>query len=375
MEHFQKYCQILGVKPGSSAEEVRKNFRELIKKYHPDTNKNENDKQKVLTIIEAYSSFKNGVPKNAYPNIQNKPVVDPQAAQKFWKKNNVDVRKGFSYQEGFNTQSAQRIFDRIFSNKTPHQRVHNFFEEIINAEIYSENEDTVQWEVNFGKINSGEVNFGKINSGEVNFGKINSGEVNFGKINSGEVNFGKINSGEVNFGKFNSREVNFGKTNSSNFGKNNSSNFGNFKSGNPNFEDFETDEEISNKVKFGKINFREETDNDVFFEKTKFGHKNFREVRNNINNANTSKTNNTKTNFDNLSKFEQVEVTLVETVKSFEGKANRFQKTWSREFISQLIQIMVLYRDVVHQNPSNSYNALKRIRQITELVKEIKKNL
>ena len=39
MEHFQKYCQILGVKPGSSAEEVRKNFRELIKKYHPDTNK------------------------------------------------------------------------------------------------------------------------------------------------------------------------------------------------------------------------------------------------------------------------------------------------------------------------------------------------
>ena len=197
--------------------------------------------------------------------------------------------------------------------------MHNFFEEIINAEIYSENEDTVQWEVNFGKINSGEVNFGKNNSRDTNFGKNNSNYANF--------------------------------------------------------RDFETDEEISNKVKFGKINFREETDNDVFFEKTKFGHKNFREVRRNINNVNSSKINNAKTNFDNLSKFEQVEVTLVETVKNFEGKANRFQKTWSREFIAQLIQIMVLYRDVVHQNPSNSYNALKRIRQITELVNEIKKNL
>lgn len=49
------YYDILGVSPDASTEEIRKSFRNLALKYHPDKNKNsEESKQKFMKLVEAY---------------------------------------------------------------------------------------------------------------------------------------------------------------------------------------------------------------------------------------------------------------------------------------------------------------------------------
>lgn len=49
------YYEILGVEQGASAEEIKKSFRSLALKHHPDKNKNsEESKQQFVKIVEAY---------------------------------------------------------------------------------------------------------------------------------------------------------------------------------------------------------------------------------------------------------------------------------------------------------------------------------
>ncbi len=59
METLYKYCRLLGVRPGDSAEAVKRAFREKIKHCHPDRQGNE-DQARIL--IEAYDALKTGVP-------------------------------------------------------------------------------------------------------------------------------------------------------------------------------------------------------------------------------------------------------------------------------------------------------------------------
>ncbi|MEQ8350319.1 MAG: J domain-containing protein [Leptospiraceae bacterium] len=59
METLYKYCRLLGVRPGDSAEAVKRAFREKIKGCHPDRKGNE-DQARLL--IEAYDALKTGVP-------------------------------------------------------------------------------------------------------------------------------------------------------------------------------------------------------------------------------------------------------------------------------------------------------------------------
>lgn len=49
------YYDILGVGPNATLEEIKKSFRHLALKYHPDKNKNsEESRQKFMKIVEAY---------------------------------------------------------------------------------------------------------------------------------------------------------------------------------------------------------------------------------------------------------------------------------------------------------------------------------
>jgi DnaJ-class molecular chaperone len=54
------YYDILGVNPDATPEEIKKSFRNLALKYHPDKNKNsEESKQKFMKIVEAYEVLSN----------------------------------------------------------------------------------------------------------------------------------------------------------------------------------------------------------------------------------------------------------------------------------------------------------------------------
>ena len=48
------FYEVLGVSEGASKEEIKKAYRRLSKKYHPDINKDENAGEKFIEIKEAY---------------------------------------------------------------------------------------------------------------------------------------------------------------------------------------------------------------------------------------------------------------------------------------------------------------------------------
>ena len=58
---YQDPYKVLGVSPGASDEEVKKAYRELTKKYHPDLNPGDpTAAEKMNEINAAYDQIKNG---------------------------------------------------------------------------------------------------------------------------------------------------------------------------------------------------------------------------------------------------------------------------------------------------------------------------
>ncbi len=77
--NIEKYCRILGVKPGDSAEVVKSAFREKIKEFHPDRG---GDNEKTKLILEAYNVLKHGVPKTQ-TNEKESPSFDKEVFREF----------------------------------------------------------------------------------------------------------------------------------------------------------------------------------------------------------------------------------------------------------------------------------------------------
>jgi len=65
MDNLKKYCSILGVQAGDSAEIVKEAFRLRIREVHPDREGGDSEATKLL--IEAYRELKNGVPRYSAP--------------------------------------------------------------------------------------------------------------------------------------------------------------------------------------------------------------------------------------------------------------------------------------------------------------------
>lgn len=76
---FRDYYQVMGLARGATADEVRKAYRRLARKYHPDVNKDAGAEAKFKELGEAYEVLKDPEKRAAYDRLG----ADWQAGQEF----------------------------------------------------------------------------------------------------------------------------------------------------------------------------------------------------------------------------------------------------------------------------------------------------
>ncbi|MCE9599130.1 MAG: DnaJ domain-containing protein [Spirochaetia bacterium] len=71
--------------------------------------------------------------------------------------------------------------------------------------------------------------------------------------------------------------------------------------------------------------------------------------------------------------YERAEIVLREVVQKFDAQKKRARRQWARDYVSNLTQVQVLFRDGMNRHPSLTGRCLNRLQQIHELIREIKK--
>ncbi|MDW0146753.1 MAG: DnaJ domain-containing protein [Nitrososphaeraceae archaeon] len=103
------YYGALELNKNASLDEIRKSFRALALKYHPDKNKNEGSKEKFMKIVEAYEVLSNANGKKNYDESitikKNTPRYD------FSWTPSADFDKVYSYSRIKNTYGGGGIWD------------------------------------------------------------------------------------------------------------------------------------------------------------------------------------------------------------------------------------------------------------------------
>ena len=66
---YKDYYAVLGVARGASDEEIKKAYRKLARKYHPDVSKESNAKERFQEVAEAYETIKDKEKRAAYDGL------------------------------------------------------------------------------------------------------------------------------------------------------------------------------------------------------------------------------------------------------------------------------------------------------------------
>ena len=66
---YKDYYKILGVERGASEDDVKKAYRKLARKYHPDVSKEPNAKEKFQEVSEAYETLRDKEKRAAYDSL------------------------------------------------------------------------------------------------------------------------------------------------------------------------------------------------------------------------------------------------------------------------------------------------------------------
>jgi len=142
---YQDYYKIMGVERDASDNEIKKNYRRLAKKYHPDVSKDPKAEEKFKSVGEAYEVLKDPEKRAAYDQLGE----NWKAGQQF---NPPPGYEGFDFNSGGFTQGGssqfsdffQSIFGQGFSGQgfQHNQRQYSSKGQDINATIKIDLEDS-----------------------------------------------------------------------------------------------------------------------------------------------------------------------------------------------------------------------------------------
>lgn len=128
------YYEIMSISRDSSQEEIKKAYRRLAKKYHPDANPgNKNAEEKFKEINEAYATLGDEDRKKAYDlkldtgkgeqqktETQGKTAKNPtESRQGYAPFNFEDVEKSFEQFFGFNPKTKEKVMKTKGEKKNP----------------------------------------------------------------------------------------------------------------------------------------------------------------------------------------------------------------------------------------------------------------
>src|ERR1051326_978359 len=66
---YKDYDKVLGGARGASEDEIKKAYRKLARKYHPDVSKEQNAKEKFQEVSEAYETLRDKEKRAAYDSL------------------------------------------------------------------------------------------------------------------------------------------------------------------------------------------------------------------------------------------------------------------------------------------------------------------
>jgi len=88
---YKDYYRTLGVERGASDEDIKKSYRKLARKYHPDVSKEPDAKEKFQEVSEAYETLKDKNKRAAYDNLgRHDPGQDFRPSQDWYQRFHVD---------------------------------------------------------------------------------------------------------------------------------------------------------------------------------------------------------------------------------------------------------------------------------------------
>ncbi len=116
---YQDYYQILGVARDASAEDIRKTYRRLARKYHPDVSKEAQAEERFKEVAEAYEVLRDPKKRAAYDQLGN----NWRAGQEFrpppgWQggPGGPGGPGGQPFSGGFGGREFSDFFESLFSN-------------------------------------------------------------------------------------------------------------------------------------------------------------------------------------------------------------------------------------------------------------------